>query len=357
MKLFISAGGTGGHIFPGLAVAEAFTSGHPENEVVFIGTPQGLEGRLIPRTGYRLLFINARQFMGRSIAHKAATLIYLVYGICKAMAIMRKEKPDAILGMGGFTSVPTILAGVLMRVPAFVHEQNIEPGMANRFLARLVASTFISFEESRHYLKAKKIYHTGNPLRKTLKTHGAKKSEGAFGIFIFGGSRGAHSINEAILSLLPYLECHPNTVIYHQTGTDDFERIKETYRAIALRYEVFPFTDEMEKYYSLADVVISRAGATTIFELAYFRKAAILIPYPFSAGNHQWKNASYLESVGGAYLVGNEEATGVRLYEVLKHLMAEPELLYEMGDNIGKIYIDSAAERIIKIMEGEIVRR
>ena len=347
MKLLISAGGTGGHIFPGIAVAETLTAKDKNNQVTFIGTAYGLESKIIPQHGFKLLYIEAHQFLGKTFIHKLATLVRLLQGIYMSISIIRKEKPDGILGMGGFTSVPIILAGTILGVPSFIHEQNVQPGLANKLLSRFAASTFVSFDATRDYLKKGKVYHTGNPLRKTLKVSQDKKPEGSFVIFIFGGSRGAKSINESILTLLPYMESYKNTIMYHQTGTEDYNHIKEAYGKTNMKYEVFPFTNEMEKYYTLSDIVISRAGATTIFELAYFKKAAILIPYPFSAGGHQWKNASLIETIGGGYVIGNDEATGERLYSVLKHLINEPQLLKEMGENIGKLYIDDAAERII----------
>lgn len=353
MKLLISAGGTGGHIFPGIAVAEAFIAKDTNNNVVFIGTTYGLEGKIIPQYGFKLLYIKARQFSGRNVLYKIATLIRLLQGIYMCMGIIKKEKPDAILGMGGFTSVPTILAGFFLGIPRFIHEQNVQPGLANKILSKYATATFISFEATRGYLNKGSIYHTGNPLRKTLKASQEKKAEGTFAVFIFGGSRGARSINESVLTLLPYMESYKNTIMYHQTGSEDYIRIKEAYETTNVKHEVFPFTEQMEKYYSLSDVVISRAGATTIFELAYFKKAAILIPYPFSAGGHQWKNATHIESIGGGYVIGNDEATGERLHGVLKHLMDEPKLLREMGENIGKIYVDDAAERIIRTIEDE----
>ena len=180
----------------------------------------------------------------------------------------------------------------------------------------------------------------------------------SFGIFVFGGSRGARSINEAVLSLLPYLESYKErTVLYHQTGSEDYSRISEAYGATKVKHETFPFTDNMAHYYSQSDVVISRAGASTIFELACFRKAAILIPYPFSAGQHQWKNASHVERIGGGYVIGNNEANGESLDHVLKHLMTEPELLRKMGENMGKLYVDDAEERIISKIEEEVAGR
>ncbi|MBA4389670.1 MAG: undecaprenyldiphospho-muramoylpentapeptide beta-N-acetylglucosaminyltransferase [Syntrophus sp. (in: bacteria)] len=347
MKLAISAGGTGGHIFPGIAVAEALKAMDTKNDAVFIGTRQGLEGRIIPAAGFRLLYVEAYQFLGRSPFYKVLTLIRLLKGILMSIRILREEKPDAILGMGGFTSVPIIIAGRLLGIPCFLHEQNVQPGLANRFLSKITKGTFISFEGTKKYLTTKKILHTGNPLQEKLAKYEGTKKEGEFGIFVFGGSRGARSINDAVLTLLPHLESYKNTVVYHQTGPEDFDRVNMAYKETSITHEVFPFTNEMAKYYSLSDVVISRAGATTIFELAYFKKAAILIPYPYSAGNHQWKNASEVESNGGAYVIANEEATGERLFGAIKHLMKEPEILKELGENIGKIYLDDAAEQII----------
>ncbi len=353
MKLFISAGGTGGHIFPGIAVAEAFTAREKGNEAVFIGTPYGLESKIVPQYGYRVLYIKAKQFLGQSAVRKVLTLMSVLTGIGVAVRFIRKEKPDAVLGMGGFTSVPVVLAARLLGVPAFVHEQNVQPGLANKLLSRFTTRTFISFDETKGYFPGKRVSHTGNPLRKRLRASHFERDKGTFGLFIFGGSRGAHSVNESMVALLPRMEKYGNMMVYHQTGPQDFERVKEAYGKSTVKHEVFPFTDEMEKYYGLSDVVISRAGASTIFELAFFKKAAILIPYPFSAGGHQWKNATYVENIGGGYVIGDDEATGDRLHDVLSHLMHEPELIREMGENIGKIYMEDSAELIIRgILDG-----
>ncbi len=350
MKLFISAGGTGGHIFPGIAVAEAFTTSGAGNEAVFVGTPYGLESAIIPPYGYRLLFIKARQFLGQSALKKVTTIFAVLKGILTALAMIRREKPDAVLGMGGFTSVPIVLAAVMTGVPSFIHEQNVVPGLANKLLCRFTRGMFISFDETKEYVAGKNILHTGNPLRKRLAAPAQEvaKDRNTFGIFIFGGSRGAHSINEAVIGLLPRAAGQKNMVIYHQTGPQDYGYVKEAYEKSGVSHEVFPFTDNMERYYSLSDVVISRAGASTIFELARFRKAAILVPYPFSAGGHQWKNASYVENIGGGFVIGDDEATGDRLFDAVGHLMRERDLIGEMGKNIGRIYRDDAAEMIIR---------
>jgi UDP-N-acetylglucosamine--N-acetylmuramyl-(pentapeptide) pyrophosphoryl-undecaprenol N-acetylglucosamine transferase len=358
MKLLIAAGGTGGHVFPGIAVAEKLRALNRGDQAVFVGTTFGFESKAVPQYGFKLLFIQARQFLGRNAFYQAATLLYMLKGIYTCMRMIRQEKPDAILGMGGFTSVPVIFAGVFTGTPVFLHEQNAEPGLANKVLSKYARATFISFEESGKLLKSKKIYHTGNPVRASLKAAKETKNHESFGIFIFGGSRGARSINEAVLSLLPYMESYKEkAILYHQTGSEDYSRISEAYRATKIKHEVFPFTDNMAHYYSQSDVVISRAGASTIFELAYFKRAGVLIPYPFSAGQHQWKNASHVERIGGGYVIGNSEANGESLNHALKHLMTEPDLLRTMGENMGKLYVDDAEERIISKIEEEIAER
>ena len=348
MKLFISAGGTGGHIFPGIAVAEAFAAKGKGNEAVFIGTPYGLEDSIIPRYGFRLLHVKARQFIGQTAMRKIATILGMVGGLFKAVLLIRRERPDAVLGMGGFTSVPVVLAASLLGVPSFIHEQNVQTGLANRILFRFAKGTFISFDSTREYLTGKKVLHTGNPLRTRLARADAAGGKSGFGLFIFGGSRGSRSINDSVLNLLPRMAEYENITMYHQTGPDDYERVKKAYEESGVAHEVFPFTDDMERYYGLSDVVVSRAGASTIFELAFFKKAAILIPYPYSAGGHQWKNATYVENAGGGFVIGDDEASGERLYHAISRLMREPELIREMGENIGKIYINGSAELIIK---------
>jgi len=353
MKLLIAAGGTGGHIFPGLAVAEAFISASAANEVLFVGTSRGMEGSIIPPYGFRLVTIDARPFLGQSVFRKTATIGSIMKGVAQCVGILRKERPDLVIGMGGFTCVPVMIAAFLLRIPRFLHEQNVVPGLANQVLCRIADKTFVSFIKTGEYLKGG-VVHTGNPIRKKLRVASVMaalpRTDNLFTIFVFGGSRGARSINEAVLLLLPYLESYKNTAIYHQTGRDDYEKVRQAYATVKIPHEVFPFTDEMEKYYGLSDVVISRAGASTIFELAYFKKAAVLVPYPFAAGAHQWKNAAYVEEIGGAYVISNDELTGERLNAVLKELYEEPELRFSMAQNMGTIYVEKAEELIVKGM-------
>jgi len=353
MKLLIAAGGTGGHIFPGVSVAEAFAS-TKENEVFFAGTPYGLEERLVPSYGFRLVKITARPFLGRGPMAKAGTLFALAKGLSQARRLIGSEKPDAILGMGGFASVPVVLAGLFERVPCFIHEQNVYPGMANRLLARWVKAAFVSFAETSQYLRARKVVHTGNPIRKSMRGKATQKGDVNFNIFVFGGSRGAKTINDGVLELLPYLEAYKQTAIYHQAGSDDFNRVSEGYRGSSTIHEVFPFTNEMEKYYNLADIVVSRAGASTIFELSYFGKPAILVPYPFAAGGHQWKNASAVEKAGGAYVIGNGEVSGERFYTAITELREHPDELSRMREAIRSIYVEDAELKVVRGIEAGV---
>ena len=353
MKLLIAAGGTGGHIFPGISVAEALTR-HAAGEVVFAGTPYGLEEKLIPQNGYRLARIEAKPFSGASVGAKVQTMLAVLRGTLQARKLIKAEKPDAILGMGGFASVPVVLAGLTLRVPCFIHEQNISPGLANRLLAGRVKAVFVSFAETARYVKAKQVIHTGNPIRKAMRGTRDAKQGSDFTVFIFGGSRGARSVNNAGLELLPYLEAYRHTAVCHQTGSEDFDRIRAGYEGSGTTHEVFPFTDHMENYYNLADVVISRAGASTIFELSYFKKPAIFIPYPFAAGGHQWKNASYVESIGGGYVIGNDEVSGEKLYIAITELRENPEERARMAENIGTIYVEDAEKKVVRGLQARV---
>jgi UDP-N-acetylglucosamine--N-acetylmuramyl-(pentapeptide) pyrophosphoryl-undecaprenol N-acetylglucosamine transferase len=353
MKLLIAAGGTGGHIFPGISVAEALT-GKGTGEVFFAGTPYGLEEKLIPQSGYRLAKIEAKPFLGASVRAKAATLLAVVRGTLQARQLIKAEKPDAVLGMGGFASVPVVLAGLFLRVPCFLHEQNIAPGLANRLLAGRVKAVFVSFAESAASLKTKQAVHTGNPIRKAMRGKRTAKTGDDFTIFVFGGSRGARSVNSAALELVSHLHAPGRTVICHQTGSDDFDRVRAAYNGTAVAHEVFPFTDHMERYYNRADVVVSRSGASTIFELSYFRKPAVFIPYPFAAGGHQWKNASYVERIGGGRVIANSDVSGERLYRALAPLRENAEELRGMGERIGTIYVEDAEEKVIRGIEARV---
>lgn len=343
MKVLIAAGGTGGHIYPGISIAEKLKE--KDVEAIFLGTKWGMESRIIPMHNFRLFSIATGQFSGKNMFVKIRTLAKVIKGIVQTVTIIKKEKPSCVIGMGGFVSFPAILSAILMNVPSFLHEQNVTMGLTNRILHRFVKKVFLSFEETAKLHGLKNYLHTGNPVRKTVKESNVKKDDG-FGLFVFGGSRGARRINKAIIDLLPTLSRYEGIRIYHQTGEQDYEEIKSAYSNFLVSAELFPFTHEIGRYYCLADLVISRAGSSTIFELACKKKPAILVPYPYSAGKHQLKNALYVEKIGGAIVLKEDELTERRIIEVLEDLKDDKERLSLMGENMGKIYVENSEEKI-----------
>lgn len=348
MKVLIAAGGTGGHIYPGISVGEKLREKNVK--AIFLGTKDGMEHRIIPRYGFDLFTISSGQFVGKSVKVKVKTGAKIIKGIIDCIDIIRKEKPVSVLGMGSFVSFPAVVSAVLLNIPCFLHEQNIALGFTNRVLFRFARKIFLSFEETAKIYGIKNYAYTGNPVRKTIRSTPQINGKEGFGVLIFGGSRGAKSINRAVLELLPLVAHLKDIRIYHQTGDEEYESIKTSYMHYSIAGEVFPFTEDMGRYYSLSDLVISRAGSSTIFELACRKKPAILVPYPYSAGKHQWKNALYVEKIGGAYLIKDDELSGNKLYERLETLMNERETLKTMGENMGRLYVEDAEERIVNEM-------
>ncbi|MCX7856785.1 MAG: undecaprenyldiphospho-muramoylpentapeptide beta-N-acetylglucosaminyltransferase [Deltaproteobacteria bacterium] len=352
MKVLIAAGGTGGHIYPAISVGERLRE--RSVEVIFLGTKEGMEKYIVPKYGFELITISSGQFVGKNLSTKLKTSTKILKGIIECIQIIREEKPICVLGMGSFVSFPAVLSAVLLNVPSFLHEQNLILGLTNRILHRFAKKIFLSFEETAKIHRIENYSYTGNPIRKSIKARLPSNGKKGFGLFVFGGSRGAKSINKAICELLPFVSQLKELRIYHQTGYEEYERVKIAYQRFNIKGEVFPFTEDMAKYYSISDLVISRAGSSTIFELAFMKKPAILIPYPYSAGKHQWKNALYVEKIGGAYLVPDNELSGKILYSKLEGLMKNENLLKEMGENMGKLYVEDADERIANEIMGYI---
>lgn len=348
MKLIIATGGTGGHIFPALCVARRFKE--EGGEVLFLGKRGGMEERIIPSSGFRLAYISSAQVMGKGSLERFFAIFKVLKGVFESLKILIKERPSFVLGMGGFVSFPCVLSAILLGIPTYIHEQNLDLGLSNRLLFKFVKRVFVSFEETAKIYGIDRFVVTGNPVRKDVTIGGETQKEGPFAVFAFGGSRGARRINEAMIELLPFFEGSKNIIFYHQTGFDDFERVKEAYSRHAVKYDVFPFTESMGRYYGLCDIAVSRAGSSTIFELASRKKPAILVPYPFASGNHQLRNAKFVERIGGGIVVEDEKLNGKRLYELLNTLMRNRELLQRMGENIHRIYIPDSEERIVKEM-------
>lgn len=333
MRIVLTGGGTGGHLFPALALAEEFKARDKDCEILFIGSTTGIETRIVPRYGYRLELLDIEGFKGRAWLDKALAGVRAGKAIVSAMKMLKSFKPDGVIGTGGYSSGPVVLAARLLRIKTAILEQNTIPGLTNRILGRFVNIIFIAFEESKRYLPAGRVIMTGNPIRRELLKMADKGqvSKDKFTILIFGGSQGAKAINTAFLDALEYLTDIRNFIrIIHQTGDADYTMIKEAYERKGIRADVFSFIDDMASVYALADLIICRAGATSIAEVSALGLASILIPYPFAANNHQEINARCLADKGAAVMLKQEDIVGDALASLIKRFYTNPDELEEI---------------------------
>jgi UDP-N-acetylglucosamine--N-acetylmuramyl-(pentapeptide) pyrophosphoryl-undecaprenol N-acetylglucosamine transferase len=365
MKLVIAGGGTGGHLFPGIAVAEEFLGRNPANEVLFVGSERGIEARVIPQLGYRLELVSAAGVKGKWLGAQLKGALLLLYGYAQSRKILREFKPDMVLGVGGYASLPMVLAARGMDIPRFIHEQNALPGMTNKLLARFVDSVFISLEEARQFFPEKKTLLTGNPLRQQiLESLGASPNpptipplskggseQGGFHIFIFGGSQGAHALNVALPQALARLGNQNRQItIVHQTGENDLSDVRQAYRNAGIEAEVRPFIDDMAREYRRADLIVCRAGATTIAEITAIGKACLFVPFPHATDDHQRKNAEALLKRGACAMVPEREMTPEHLATVLAGLMDDHAALDRMAENAASLARTDAARVIVDEM-------
>jgi UDP-N-acetylglucosamine--N-acetylmuramyl-(pentapeptide) pyrophosphoryl-undecaprenol N-acetylglucosamine transferase len=362
MKCVIAGGGTGGHLFPGMAIAEAFLEKEMRNQILFIGTEKGLEARVLAGGKFLLRTIRARPIKGRSLSEKIKVVWNIPMTVSEAISILREFRPQIVLGMGGYASGPTLLAAFLLRLKRAIHEQNVMPGMANRILRWFSQRVFVSFEETKKYFPEKKTVVTGMPVRKeiiaclpclldrqALPKEGVKKPrDDRFTLLIFGGSAGAHQINQKMVEALSQLqEIKPSLKFIHQTGKEDIDLVLKAYQENGFDALVRPFFEEMTMYYNISDLVICRSGASTIAELAICGKAAILIPYPYAAHNHQFINAEQLVGLGAAVMLRGEELSGPLLAKTILRLFSHPEERERMERTIRQLGRPRAAQEIV----------
>lgn len=344
----IAGGGTGGHLFPGIAVAEAARRRDPMTEIVFVGSPRGIEARVVPNAGFALELLPGAPLRGLGVVGKVTALGALARGIFGARALVRRFKPDAIVGLGGYASAPAVLAGKLARVPIVLLEQNAKPGMTTRLLARLADRVCVSFPDTVRGFPSGRAVCTGNPVR-TFATSSTVRP-GGLTIAIVGGSAGAHRLNEAGPALRAALADVPDLRIVHQTGLAEEAAVRTAY-AGAAGVDVRAFITDMGAVYAAADLIVCRAGATTIAELAAQGLPAIFVPYPHAADDHQRANAEALVHAGAARMVLDHQATGRRLAEEVRELVATPELLPEMRRRMRQFARPDAAERVLDVVE------
>ena len=346
MRVIFAGGGTGGHLFPGLAVARELQQRDSITEILFVGTVQGIEARVLPREGFRLETIPVRGLKGRGVRGLLDAAWGIPAGLLHSLMIIRNFRPDIIIGLGGYASGPVLLAGKLRGLRCAIMEQNLQPGFTNKFLARFVDRVFTSYRESSAYFSGGKVLETGNPVRwRKLPT--VNRSE-KFVLLVFGGSAGAHRINLAVVDAMKSLtDLADRLQVIHQTGQADFAAIKAAYDSLPFEAEVLPFIEKMDEAYARADLVLCRAGATTVAELTAFGKPAVLVPYPYAIYDHQRWNAQALQDQGAAEMILDQELNGNLLAGRIQAYVADRWKVERMAAAARVMGRPEAAARIV----------
>jgi len=363
--MLIAGGGTGGHLFPGLALAEEVKTRHPRNDVLFVGTPRGLETRIVPRNGFPLELVDVGPLKRQGALGTLRGLGRVPRALWQSRRILRKFDPDVVVGVGGYASGPVVMAAWMMRIPTAVQEQNALPGFTNRTLGRFARACFIAFDEARAGFPPARTHLLGNPIRRAFLDnylHSKEPSGQRLSILVTGGSQGAHVLNlrvaEALEQLAPELGRRLRVV--HQTGEKDLQEIVRRYRALGesgVDAQATAFIDDMANAYAQADLLVCRAGATTIAELTVCKKPAILVPFPYAADDHQTVNARSMVRNGAAILLPERDLTGQKLAGELRALEADRERLRRMARQSGLLGRPEAAREIAEVCVSLCSRR
>jgi UDP-N-acetylglucosamine--N-acetylmuramyl-(pentapeptide) pyrophosphoryl-undecaprenol N-acetylglucosamine transferase len=367
MRLMIAGGGTGGHLFPGVAIAEELRRRAPDAPVRFVGTERGIEARVLPDLGWELELISVSGLKTVGALGALRGLFRLPRALWQARRAVKRWRPDAVIGVGGYASGPVVLMARLAGVPTAICEQNSIPGLTNKILGRIARAVFLSFEESRRFFRPKKVVMSGNPVRRALveqlsragdAAEGAAQSAAAAAVHVLvsGGSQGAVAVNElAAQALIAIAQAAParELAVVHQTGEKDLEATRARYAAAGVAAECHAFIRDMAAAYRRADLVIGRAGATTVAELAIAGKPAIFIPYPFAADNHQELNAREMAEAGAALMFRQAELTAEQLAEALRPLLADPARRRAMGAAMKALARPGAAAAVVDWCEAQ----
>ena len=346
LRVVIAGGGTGGHLYPGIAVAREFLARRPGTEVSFAGTARGLEAKVLPREGFALDLIRSGGLKGKSVADRVRGAWLLPASLRDARQVLKRRRPHLVIGVGGYSSGPVVIMAALQAIPTMVLEQNAVPGLTNRLLARFVQAAAVTFESTRGYFGAK-AFVSGNPVRPEFfdpagpsTEAGADDKSSTASILVFGGSQGAHAINVAMVEAASQLAAGGSTLrLVHQTGERDVEMVRTAYRQAGLQADVEPFLFDMGRQLGQADLVVCRAGATTLAEIAAAGKAAVLIPLPTATDDHQRRNAEALAASGAAEVLLQSEVTGLMLARRMRSLA---------GDRTARTRMEHAARALAR---------
>jgi UDP-N-acetylglucosamine--N-acetylmuramyl-(pentapeptide) pyrophosphoryl-undecaprenol N-acetylglucosamine transferase len=349
----VAGGGTGGHLFPGVAVAKEICRRFEGAEVLFVTGQRKMESEVLRRAGFRQTSIAVEGMKGRGLLKGGWAALKLPWSFLQSLRIIREFSPHLVLGVGGYSAGPVCLSARVMGIPSAIHEQNSFPGVTNRLLSRVVNRVFISFEGSRKHFSGGSIHLTGNPIRPEFETSetGSGRNNKPFTVAVVGGSQGARSINEAFVEALALLKKRNRFCrVIHQTGELDYERTLALYRERGLEAAVTPFIQDMARVYTEADLVVSRAGAGAVFEMAAMGKPSLLIPYPFAANRHQETNAQFLVEAGAAEMILQEHLSGPVLADRLAALMEDRAALIRMGQAARRVSKPEAARKIADLL-------
>lgn len=357
MRVIIAGGGTGGHLFPGIAIAMEFIAKDPESSILFVGTGNPFEKSTVGKAGFNHKSITAEGIKGRGFFKTMRSLFKIPIGMFESFKIIKGFNPHIVVGVGGYSAGPVILTAWLLGVKTALHEQNIIPGITNRILARFAGRIYISFEGTKLPAAFGKTLVAGNPLRREI-INAAKDaakadivsgsgSQKPFTVLVLGGSQGAHSINMAIGEALTHIKAKEKYFFVHQTGASDEKRVAGFYAQYGIPCIVKSFFDDMAKRYGQADLIICRAGATTVAEVTAMERGAIFIPYPFAADDHQAKNARALSDAGAAEIITETDLNGKMLAERIEYFAGHSGELYKMAAAAKKFSRPDAAEIIV----------
>jgi UDP-N-acetylglucosamine--N-acetylmuramyl-(pentapeptide) pyrophosphoryl-undecaprenol N-acetylglucosamine transferase len=353
IRLIVTGGGTGGHLFPGISLAQAMLRAYPDAEVLFIGTERKVDKKSLSDVGFETTTIKSQGIKGKKCSAILKALFQQPLALWEASKIIRKFKPDLVFGVGGYVTGPVILAARLLGVTTCIHEQNSIPGLANKLLGYIADKIFVSLPGSEKYFPADKTILSGNPVRdniiKASREAKSKSSQEPSTLLILGGSQGARRLNSLMLEAAEncLAGLSPPPFIIHQTGGHDEDHVRRKYRELGLNARVQAFYTDMAEIYPQADLVISRAGATTLAELTVFHKPVIIIPFPYAADNHQEINGRYLVEAGAGLMFRQTDLTGEKLGLEIKRILADKKLLAEMAENSGKVAKPEATETIV----------
>jgi UDP-N-acetylglucosamine--N-acetylmuramyl-(pentapeptide) pyrophosphoryl-undecaprenol N-acetylglucosamine transferase len=353
VRIVIAGGGTGGHLYPGIAVAREVLRRDPAAIVTFAGTARGIESRVIPKEGFELDVLRSAGLKGTSPAARLRGLALLPLSGIDAWSIVSRRAPQLVIGVGGYSSGPVVATAIARRIPTMLLEQNAIPGFTNRTLARYVSAAAVTFASTVGYF-GRRGFVAGNPVRPEFFSsvpsvpRGSHAAGGPPRVLIFGGSQGSHAINVAMVEAAPRVAArHGGVAITHQTGERDLEFVRDGYKRAGIAARVEPFLFAMDREVTSADLVICRAGATTIAELAAAGRPSILVPLPTAADDHQRKNAEVLRDAGAAELIEQKELTGERLANRIASLIDSPVTLQSMGAAARSLARPDAARVIV----------